>query len=319
MVANKVGLVLVQGAESLLADRAITQVIATKADAQVITLSSEEIEVGVITDNLAPSLFGDQRVVVIKEIQDLDSECSDEIATYLENQDENLTLLLWHKGGVKGKALVDKIKKAGAEIIAAEAVKKESEKSEFVRAEFKRLNRKISTEAVQALIDSLGSDLRELSAACSQLASDVALQKTIDEEDVIAYQQGRVESTGFDVADAAVEGNTPIAIINLRNALATGTDPVLIVSALASSFRTLAKVSGASRSVKSFELAQSMAIPPWQIDKARRQLVGWSENAMAKAVIAIAAADADIKGAAADPIYALERAIMTVCAARGSR
>jgi len=318
-VANKVGLVLVQGAESLLADRAITQVIATKADAQVITLSSDEIEVGVITDNLAPSLFGDQRVVVIKEIQDLDSECSDEIATYLENQDENLTLLLWHKGGVKGKALVDKIKKAGAEIIAAEAVKKESEKSEFVRAEFKRLNRKITTEAVQALIDSLGSDLRELSAACSQLASDVALQKTIDEEDVIAYQQGRVESTGFDVADAAAEGNTPIAIINLRNALATGTDPVLIVSALASSFRTLAKVSGASRSVKSFELAQSMAIPSWQIDKARRQLVGWSENAMARAVIAIAAADADIKGAAADPIYALERAIMTVCAARGSR
>jgi DNA polymerase-3 subunit delta len=40
---------------------------------------------------------------------------------------------------------------------------------------------------------------------------------------------------------------------------------------------------------------------------------------MARAVIAIAAADADIKGAAADPIYALERAIMTVCAARGSR
>ena len=157
------------------------------------------------------------------------------------------------------------------------------------------------------------------SAACSQLASDVVLQKTIDEADVVAYQLGRVESTGFDVADAALEGNTPIALINLRNALLTGTDPVLIVSALASSFRTLAKVSGASRSVKSFELAQSLAIAPWQIDKARRQLVGWSDNAMAKAVIAISAADADIKGAAADPIYALERAIMTVCTAKGSR
>jgi DNA polymerase-3 subunit delta len=123
MVANKVGLVLVQGAESLLADRAITEIIASKSDAQVITLSSDEIEVGVITDNLAPSLFGDQRVVVIKEIQDLDAECSDEISAYLENQDENLTLLLWHKGGVKGKALVDKIKKAGAQLIAAEAMK----------------------------------------------------------------------------------------------------------------------------------------------------------------------------------------------------
>ena len=59
---------------------------------------------------MAPSLFGDQRVVVIKEIQDLDGDCSDEIGDYLENQDESLTLVLWHKGGVKGKALVDKIK-----------------------------------------------------------------------------------------------------------------------------------------------------------------------------------------------------------------
>ena len=313
------GLVLIQGAEGLLADRAVAEVIAENSAAQVTNISIEDIEVGFITDALAPSLFGDQRIVVIKEIQDLDSDCGDEIIDYLENQDESVTLVLWHKGGVKGKALVDKIKKAGAQIVSAEAIKKESEKSEFVRSEFKRLGRKITPAAVQALIDSLGSDLRELGGACTQLASDVALQKIIDEDDVTAYQQGRVESTGFDVADAALDGNTAIAIINLRNALATGTDPVLIVSALAASFRTLAKVSGKSRSVKSYELAQTLALPPWQIDKARRQLIGWSENAMARAVIAIAGADADIKGAAADPKYALERAIMTVCAAKGSK
>ena len=319
MVANKVGLVLIQGAESLLADRAISQVIATKAGAQTSIFSADELEVGFITDSLAPSLFADARVVVIKDLQDLTAECSDEVVSYLENQDENLTLVLWHKGGVKGKALIDKIKKLNPEIIAAEAIKKESEKSDFVRAEFKRLERKISTEAVNALIDSLGSDLRELSAACSQFASDVASQKVIDEDDVARYQMGRVESTGFDVADAALDGKTAIALINLRNALSTGTDPVLIVSALASSLRTLAKVSGASRSAKSFELASTLAIAPWQIDKARRQLTGWSEGGLAKAVVAIAAADADIKGAASDPIYALEQAVMTVSAAKSAR
>jgi len=314
-----VGLVLIQGAESLLADRAISQVIATKAGAQTSIFSADELEVGFITDSLAPSLFADARVVVIKDLQDLTAECSDEVVSYLENQDENLTLVLWHKGGVKGKALIDKIKKLNPEIIAAEAIKKESEKSDFVRAEFKRLERKISTEAISALIDSLGSDLRELSAACSQLASDVASQKVIDEDDVARYQMGRVESTGFDVADAALDGKTAIALINLRNALSTGTDPVLIVSALASSLRTLAKVSGASRSAKSFELASTLAIAPWQIDKARRQLTGWSESGLAKAVVAIAAADADIKGAASDPIYALEQAVMTVSAAKSAR
>jgi len=319
MVENQVGLVLIQGPESLLADRAISQVISKYPNAQISNLHSDELEVGVITDNLAPSLFGDQRVVVIRDIQDLAAECTEEIASYLENQDENLVLVLWHKGGVKGKGLVDKVKKLNPQLLPAEAIKKDSEKSDFIRNEFKNLNRKISTEAIQALIDSLGSDLRELGAACSQLASDVELQKIIDAEDVAKYQQGRVESTGFDVADAAVEGKTAEALIALRNALATGTDPVLIVSALASSFRTLAKVSGSSKGSNPYELASSLALAPWQIDKARKQLNGWSENGLVKAVIAIAAVDADIKGAASDPKYALERAIMTVSTAKSTR
>ncbi|MEY3890074.1 MAG: polymerase subunit delta [Actinomycetota bacterium] len=313
------GLVLIQGSESLLADRAISQVISKYPNAQVSNLYADEIEVGIITDNLAPSLFGDQRVVVIRDSQELVAECADELITYLENQDENLILVLWHKGGVKGKGLVDKVKKLNPQLISVEAIKKDSEKSEFIRNEFKSYNRKITSEAIQALIDSLGSDMRELAAACSQLASDVALQKVIDEVDVAKYQQGRVESTGFDVADAVVDGKTAEALIALRNALATGTDPVLIVSALAASFRTLAKVSGSSRGSNSYELASSLALAPWQIEKARKQLTGWSENGLAKAVIAIAAVDADIKGAASDPKYALERAVMTVSTAKSTR
>lgn len=318
-MANSVGLVLIQGAEGLLADRAISKILATNPAATITTLIADEIEVGAITDSLAPSLFGDARIVVIKEIQDLVADCSDEIIEYLSNPDESLNLVLWHKGGVKGKALVDKVKKAGAEVISAEAIKKDSDKAEFVRGEFKNLGRKISTEAVQALIDSLGSDLRELGGACSQLASDVQDGKLIDEDDVAAYQRGRIETTGYDVADAVLDGKTALALISLRNAINTGTDPVLIVSAIAASIRTMAKVSGASRGLKSYDLASQLGLPPWQIDKARRQLSGWSENALARSVITLAQADADIKGAAADPAYALERAIITISTARGSK
>jgi DNA polymerase-3 subunit delta len=318
-VADSVGLVLIQGAEGLLADRAISKILATNPAATITTLIADEVEVGTITDSLAPSLFGDARIVVIKEIQDLVADCSDEIIEYLSDPDESLNLVLWHKGGVKGKALVDKVKKAGAEIISAEAIKKDSDKAEFVRGEFKNLGRKISTEAVQALIDSLGSDLRELGGACSQLASDVQDGKLIDEDDVAAYQRGRIETTGYDVADAVLDGKTALALISLRNAINTGTDPVLIVSAIAASIRTMAKVSGASRGLKSYDLASQLGLPPWQIDKARRQLSGWSENALARSVITLAQADADIKGAAADPAYALERAIITISTARGSK
>jgi DNA polymerase-3 subunit delta len=307
-----VGLTLIQGGESILADRAISEIIANHGGHTLTQLSADEIELGAITDALAPSLFGDERLIVIKEIQDLAAELSDEIAAYLEAQEEGIELVLWHKGGVKGKALVDKIKKFSPRIIACDVIKKDSEKSEFVKSEFARLDRKVTPAAVTALIGSLGSDLRELSGAISQLASDVAVGKVIDESAVDRYQQGRVETTGYEVADAVMEAKRDEALILLRQALVTGTDPVLITSALAASVRTLAKVSGASRGVKSFDLASALALPPWQIDKARRQLTHWNPGLLANAVIHVAQADADIKGAAADPIHALERAIIAM-------
>lgn len=306
------GITLLQGGESLLADRAISDVVAKFKGATVTILEAGELELGGITDALAPSLFGDARVIVIKEIQDLAAELGEEITAYLEAQDESVELVLWHKGGVKGKALLEKIKKVKPTVVACDVIKKDGEKSDFIRAEFKRLGRTISTEAVQALLDALGSDLRELGAACSQLAADVVGGKMIDDTDVLKFQNGRIETTGFDVADAALDGKRDIALIALRNALATGTDPVLITSALAGSLRTLAKVSGASRGVKSFELAGPLGLAPWQIDKARRQLSKWTPATLAGAVVAVAQADADIKGAAVDPIHSLERAIIAI-------
>lgn len=306
------GITLLQGGESLLADRAISDVVTKYKGATVTILEAGELELGGITDALAPSLFGDARVIVIKEIQDLAAELGEEITAYLEAQDESVELVLWHKGGVKGKALLEKIKKVKPTVVACDVIKKDGEKSDFIRAEFKRLGRTISTEAVQALLDALGSDLRELGAACSQLAADVVGGKMIDDTDVLKFQNGRIETTGFDVADAALDGKRDIALIALRNALATGTDPVLITSALAGSLRTLAKVSGASRGVKSFELAGPLGLAPWQIDKARRQLSKWTPATLAGAVVAVAQADADIKGAAVDPIHSLERAIIAI-------
>ncbi len=306
------GLILLSGGEAVLAERAISDFIAARPEAEVNSLDASEIEVGAITDALSPSLFGGDRIVVLKELQDLDSDCADELLAYVESPEEDVDLLLWHKGGVKGKAVLDKIKKAKPTIIECETIKKDGDKADFVRQEFKRLGRKVSTDAVQALIDALGSDLRELNSAISQLSSDVIAGKMIDADDVDKYQQGRVETSGFDVADAAMERKQAAALIALRNALDTGTDPVMIVSALASNLRAVGKVSGISRGVRSYDVAGELGMAPWQIDKARRTLAHWTPETLTRAVIAVAQADADIKGAAADPIHALERAIIAM-------
>ena len=311
---------LILGADAALADRALNKVLAQLKEekAEITTIFAGDALLGDIADSLAPSLFSERRALIIRDLQDLPDEAKDELTRYLGEPDANTTVVFIHKGGVKGKALLDAIKKAKPETIACDALKKEAEKEGFVRDLFLDLGRKASPGAVKALVGALGGDLRELQQAASQIALD-APAGVIDEAIVDKFHQGRVETTGFDVADATLDGNLPVALVCLRSALETGTDPVMVTSAIASSIRSLAKVSGAANGAKSFELAGQLAMAPWQIDKARRQLQGWTPRGLSRAVQAIALADAQVKGASSDPIYALEKALAEISSARAAR
>ena len=304
---------LVLGSEGALSDRAVTKLTAQlkESNCEITNLFAGETIVGDIADALAPSLFSEKRALILRDLQDLPEDNREEIIRYLAAPDESMTVIFVHKGGVKGKALLDAIKKVKPEIISCEPLKKEAEKEDFVKSLFLDTGRKASPGAISALVAALGSDMRELQSAISQICAD-APAGVIDEVMVDKFHQGRIETTGFDVADAVIEGNVSGALIALRSALETGTDPVMITSAIASALRSLAKVSGANRGPKSFELAGQLGMAPWQIDKARRQLHRWSPGAIADAVGVIATADAQVKGAASDPIYALEKAVTRI-------
>lgn len=313
-------ILLIHGGESVLADRALAEALALRGEFERTVLDGSGLEIGRYGEAVAPSLFADKRVVVIKDLQDVISEVQEEIESLFNQLDPNLHLIFIHKGGVKGKGLLDKIKKLKPEIITCEPMKKASDKEEFVRQEFARHGRKISASAVTALVDATGSDTRELAAACSQISFDTNAGKAvIDEEDIAKYYQGRIEATGFDVADATLSGNPTAALVALRNALDSGTDPIMIVSALTSSIRTLAKVSGAPRNANAFQLAGSLGLAPWQIDKARRQLSKWSPALIAFSVQELSRADVAIKGAEADPLYALERSVVSIATKVGGK
>ena len=308
---------LLLGSESALADRALSKITAELREekAEITTLFAGDVSVGEISDALSPSLFSERRALILRDLQDLVEDAKIEITRYLDQTDPTLTLVLVHKGGVKGKALLDQIKKAKPELIACDPLKKESEKEDFVKNLFLDLGRKASPAAISALVNATGTDLRELSASVSQLAAD-SPAGVIDESHVNKYHQGKIETTGFDVADKVIDGNFAESLLTLRHALTTGTDPVMITSAIASSLRGIAKVSGTNRAQKSFELAGELGMAPWQIDKARRQLNGWNANTLTAAVEAIAKCDAAVKGGAGDPVYALEQALSRICAAR---
>jgi DNA polymerase-3 subunit delta len=120
------------------------------------------------------------------------------------------------------------------------------------------------------------------------------------------------------VADKVVAGDRAGALEALRWAQLLGVPSVLIADALADALRTLAKVGSAGRGDPN-RLAGTLGMPPWKIRKAQQAVRSWGPEAIAEAFAAAAEVNADVKGAAADPDYALERAVLRILAARARR
>jgi len=66
-------------------------------------------------------------------------------------------------------------------------------------------------------------------------------------------------------------------------------------------------------------VARDLGMAPWQVDKARRGLSGWGPEGLAEAIQAVAHADFEVKGGGRDPVYAVERAVLTITRARTGR
>lgn len=302
-----------QGPEAVLADRAIDQVISdvrvTAPDLEVITLRAEGYEEGELMVHASPSLFGEDKLIVVRDLHQAPDALQVDLLDYLADPADSVTLVVTHASGNKGKKVLDTLKKAKALVLEAPAIKSDRDKADFVSNEFRRARRKAAPDAVQALVEAVGKDVRELASACQQLVDDTT--GVIDADVVERYHGGRVEATGFKVADAAVAGQTGEALRLLRHAVNVGVDPVPIVAVLAQQLRQLARVGGAGRG-RSADLARELGMAPWQVDKARRSLQGWGGDALGRSIQAVAAADFEVKGGGRDPVYAVEKAVLTI-------
>lgn len=313
-------LVLIAGPETLLIDRGVDRVLGrareASVDLDVARLDAATYQPGELMIQASPSLFGGDKLILVRDLDEAGDELIEDLDSYLQAPDPTVTLVLTHKGGQRGKRILDAMKKAKAELIEAPLVKSDRDKTEFVGREFAAAGRQARPDAVHALVEAVGKDLRELAAACQQLISDT--HGLIDLDLVTTYHAGKVEATGFRVADAAVAGNTGEALRLLRHALAVGVDPVPIVAVLASQLRQLVKVEAAGRG-RSADVARQVGLAPWQVEKAWRTLGGWDSEALGRSIQAVAAADFEVKGGGRDPEYAVERAILTITQERRRR
>ena len=312
-----VPLLLVQGDEELLAARAITAAVdAARAEdpgADVREYEGGSLAAGEVAEMLSPSLFGGRRVLVIRSGQDARKDLVTALLAYAKNPDPEVSLIVAHPGGAKGKAFADGLRSAGATVVPVMKLKGDRERIAFVRDEFRRNGGRCDEASAAALLAAVGNDLREIAAACSQLLADT--DGKITAAVVARYYKGRAEVSGFTVADAAMIGDVPGALEALRWALHVGVDPVPIADAIADGVPTVARVASAGRG-NPYQLASSLGMPAWKIQRAQERSRGWTPEGLVDAMRAAADCNAAVKGGAEDRGYALERAVFAVAAAR---
>jgi DNA polymerase III subunit delta len=307
--------VLVSGPEEVCAERAtagLRELLKAQDESlEVSDVRADDYAPGTLLAVTSPSLFGEPRLVRVTGVEKCSDAFLNEAVAYLTQPQEGATVVLRHTGASqRGKKLLDAIRagEGGGIEIACPAVKRDSDRFDFAAAEFQAARKRIAPAALRALVSAFAEDLTELAAASQQLIADVPGDVT--EEIVTRYYGGRVELSAFAVADTAIAGRYGESLIALRQALASGADPVPLVAAVASKLRTMARVAGNRE--PSVALAARLGLKDWQVDRARRDLSGWSEASLALAIQATARADAEVKGGSRDSVFALERLVTVI-------
>jgi DNA polymerase III subunit delta len=310
---------LVTGKEEFLGARHVAAVRAAvrghDAEAELSETQASQLTMATLGELAAPSLFSTIRCVVVRDLEDLPEESVAGLLDYTAAPADDVALVLVHGGGARGGGVLTKLRKLPAVTEVKSMELRPSELPGFVASEVRLHRARIDQDAAALLVSSIGHDLRSLAAAAHQLAHDFP-GEVIGTETVKKYFGGRAEAKSFAVSDAAFSGHRELALEELRWAVGAGTPPVLVTSAFAGGARGLARYKSAPPRMNEADLAREVGVPPWKLKYVREQSRGWSEAGLVRAIRAVAQADADIKGAASDADYTLERLVLTITSLR---
>ncbi|MFV8320653.1 DNA polymerase III subunit delta [Mycobacterium sp. 23] len=311
---------LVLGEEELLIERAVAQILRSArkragagaesgiADVPVNRMRAGDVSTYELTELLSPSLFAEERIIVLEAAGEAGKDAAALVASAAADLPAGTVLVVVHSGGGRAKALAADLRSLGALVHQCARITKAGERSDFVRGEFRALKVRVDDETVTALLDAVGSDIRELASACSQLVADTG--GMVDAAAVRRYHSGKAEVKGFDIADKAVVGDVAGAAEALRWAMLRGEPLVVLADALAEAIHTIGVVMPLSGDP--YRMAGQLKMPPWRVQKAQKQARRWSRDRLAVASRVVATLNANVKGAVVDADYALESAVRQV-------
>lgn len=280
-------------------------------EAEVIELDAGLVDAYEFEEAVSPSLLASASIVMIPNVEEATESLSESLKNFAERNSgvvvdtDTSMVIAAHNGSMKGKKLIEMLKKAGAHIEPVKKLASDRDRMAFVRQEFRAYGRSVAEPAVQQLVAVLGARTAELAAMCQQLCFDFD-ENPLSLATAMRYLDDAPEATGFEVADAALEGKSAEAVVKLRRAIKRGVEPLALIGAIASKLRSMGKAAAIQAGKAN---AAQLKMNGWFLTRATQQVRGWSSEGLGICIEALAHADQEAKSSSGDPMFALEQAV----------
>jgi DNA polymerase-3 subunit delta len=294
--------------EAFLADEALQ-----KVRDEVASDPLSEAEFGP-TDDIAavlealetPSLLGGRRVVIVRDAHALKKDATEALSAYLASPSEQSVLVL--VGEARSK-LMTQAKKAGS-VVTLDAPRGRRLAS-WLRDRGREHRLKLDDRGAWALIDAVGSGLRDLDVALDQLSTGLGAGAKVGAAEVRRAFPRLADERIYAFTDAVGERKTAASVGMLRRLLEQGDEPLMVFGALVAQVRRMLVarrvVERGPRAV-----AELLGMPEWRAERLHRQARSYREGELMDAMEVLAECDVEMKGGDLPPEIALERAVLRI-------
>jgi DNA polymerase-3 subunit delta len=253
-----------------------------------------------------PSLLGGRRLVIVRDAQSLKKDHIEALERYIASPSPHAVLVLISAGRSKLEAAV---KKSGA--VVSLDMPKGRRLVTWLRERSAAHGVKIDDRGAWALIDALGTSLRDLDGALEQLGTQLGQGAKIGAAEVRQAFSRLADERVYALTDAVGDRKLPIAMTALRRLLEQGDEPLVIFGAINNHMRRMLRArrysDGGPRAV-----GDALGLPAWRAERLHKQARAYREEELISAVELLAETDVELKGGDMPGPAALERMVLQI-------
>lgn len=294
--------------ERFLADEALDKIRAQEAtDPLSEDTFDSDVDVPLLMSALeTPSLLGDRRLVVLNDAHDLKKAHLEALERYLASPSPYSVLVLIASGRSKLEAAV---KKNGS-VIGLDAPKGRG-LADWIKKRAADHKIKVDDRAAWKMIDSIGTDLRELDGALSQLATQLGNGAKVGVQQVSTMFSREADLRIFAFTDAVGDRRLPEAVTSLRRLLGQGEPDLVVFGALSGHVRRMLRARRiADQGPRA--VGEALGLPGWRAERLTKQARSYREEELVAAMEILADTDVAMKGGDIPADAALEQAVMRI-------